>query len=115
MAHVDTSWMSSPDRECRDEPLETFITAGDADDEPPYPSPRARDLCLRCAVRPECLAWALDADPEGVWGGLSSYQRRQISKKQERKSCPGCGKSETIIQENNDEICMGCGVSWPVW
>lgn len=109
-------WMSSPDRKCAKEPLETFITVGDEDDEPPYPSPRARELCNRCPFRPECLKFAIDNDVDyGVWGGMSRYQREQISRKLERKSCPNCGGKDGIIKENNHEVCLACGISWPMW
>ncbi len=39
----------------------------------------ARAACARCAVRDACLAFAL-ADPslEGVWGGTSERERRQL-------------------------------------
>lgn len=108
-------WMSSPDRKCHKEPLETFFTQGDDHDEPHYPSPRARELCNRCPFRPDCLQFALNNDVDyGVWGGMSAFQREQISRKQSRKRCPSCGRSDTIIQENNDEICMSCCISWPI-
>jgi WhiB family redox-sensing transcriptional regulator len=111
-----THWMLSPERKCHGEPIETFVTTGDADDEPPYPSPRARALCNGCQFRPDCLQFALDNDIDyGVWGGMSAYQREQISRKQSRKSCPACGNKDSIVQENNHEVCLGCGVSWPLW
>lgn len=39
----------------------------------------ARATCARCEVRTDCLAFAL-ADPslEGVWGGTSDRERRQL-------------------------------------
>lgn len=109
-------WMSSPDRKCHKEPLETFITHGDEHDEPPYPSPRARELCSSCPFRPDCLQFALENDIDyGVWGGMSAFQREQISRKQSRKRCPGCSRTDSIIQEHNHEICMHCSISWPIW
>ncbi len=38
----------------------------------------AKQVCRRCAVRPECLAWALDHDERGVWGGTSEDERRRL-------------------------------------
>jgi len=38
----------------------------------------ARELCLRCPVRYECLTYGID-EPWGVWGGHSPSQRRRIS------------------------------------
>lgn len=113
---MSASWLTSGNRACRNEPPETFITSGDDDDEPPYPSPRARTLCNGCPERVDCLQYALDEGIEfGVWGGMSAYQRSLLSRKLPRKSCPGCGSKEGIITENNSEICLACGVSWPIW
>jgi len=38
----------------------------------------ARKICLECAVRYECLRFGID-EPDGVWGGHSTSQRRKIS------------------------------------
>ena len=37
----------------------------------------ARELCLKCPVRYECLEYGID-EPWGVWGGHSPSQRRRI-------------------------------------
>ena len=40
---------------------------------------RAKQLCLGCPVRTECLAEALDNRIEwGVWGGLTERERRSV-------------------------------------
>lgn len=113
---MSAHWLTSKERACDGEPAETFITPGDDDDEPPYPSPRARGLCAICPVRVDCLQFAIDNQIEfGVWGGLSAFQREQITRKQRRKVCPGCGYKDGIVQENGHEVCLGCSVSWPIW
>ena len=39
----------------------------------------ARQLCRSCAVRTECLAYALDHRIEfGVWGGMTERERRAL-------------------------------------
>ena len=39
----------------------------------------AKAICVRCPVRAECLAEALDNRIEwGVWGGLTERQRRAV-------------------------------------
>lgn len=39
----------------------------------------AREVCKRCAVTAECLAYALDTNERmGMWGGLSPKERRQL-------------------------------------
>lgn len=40
---------------------------------------RAKDVCMRCPVRTECLADALDHKTEwGVWGGMTERERRAL-------------------------------------
>lgn len=43
----------------------------------------ARLICRKCAVRAECLDYALRHNVTGVWGGKSEHQRRKM--KQERR------------------------------
>jgi WhiB family redox-sensing transcriptional regulator len=39
----------------------------------------AKSFCARCAVRAECLEYALRTrDPHGVWGGLNEMERRTL-------------------------------------
>ena len=40
---------------------------------------RAKDICLSCAVRHDCLDYALDIrEPHGIWGGLNELERKQL-------------------------------------
>lgn len=40
---------------------------------------RAKAICQRCPVRPECLEWALAIrEPYGVWGGYTEAERKQV-------------------------------------
>lgn len=40
---------------------------------------RARNICIGCEVRLECLAEALDNRIEwGVWGGMTERERRRL-------------------------------------
>ncbi|WP_441448327.1 WhiB family transcriptional regulator [Brachybacterium tyrofermentans] len=44
----------------------------------------AKRICLeQCPVREQCLAYALENDEQGVWGGLSRNQRKALQAKQE--------------------------------
>lgn len=113
--NVSSDFMNDPKRACKGAPLDAFITPGDADDEPPYPTPKARQLCNFCHVRTDCLMYALEHNIDfGVWGGMSAYQRELLGKKKARKKCPGCS-SVDIIVENNNEICLACGTSWDIF
>jgi WhiB family transcriptional regulator, redox-sensing transcriptional regulator len=35
----------------------------------------AKAVCARCAVRAECLSYALATMPEGIWGGTTEEER----------------------------------------
>jgi WhiB family transcriptional regulator, redox-sensing transcriptional regulator len=96
--------------ECAGADLDLFITPGDGD-EPPYPSPEATTFCDRCPVRTECLAVGMYWDADGVWGGMTRYQRHQITRKRERPVCPACS-STYLVNENGCQLCLGCGTSW---
>lgn len=62
-------------RNCRDIPTEVFYPErGDN-----LGMEAAKSICRKCVVREECAEFALQYDMEdGVFGGLSGNQRRQI-------------------------------------
>lgn len=40
---------------------------------------KAKQICLRCPVRVQCLEWALEVEePHGVWGGYSEQERKRM-------------------------------------
>ena len=40
---------------------------------------QAKSICKSCAVRRDCLAYALRIrEPHGIWGGLNEMERRQL-------------------------------------
>jgi WhiB family transcriptional regulator, redox-sensing transcriptional regulator len=40
---------------------------------------RAKAVCTRCSVRPQCLLLALESRAEfGVWGGLTTKERNRL-------------------------------------
>ena len=42
---------------------------------------KAKAVCGLCEVREPCLEFAISSgEPEGVWGGLNSRQRRRLSR-----------------------------------
>lgn len=64
---------------------ETFFPVDERADSPGVA--RAVALCGGCAVRDACLAWALAHPAEtaaGVWGGLTTGQRRELLAAQPR-------------------------------
>ena len=40
----------------------------------------ALQVCASCPVQAECLAYALDHEPVGVWGGMSARERLRINR-----------------------------------
>jgi WhiB family transcriptional regulator, redox-sensing transcriptional regulator len=64
--------------ECRESDPELFFpltTSGPS----VYQTDQARAVCVRCAVRAQCLAWSLTNNiTHGVWGGLSEQERRVL-------------------------------------
>lgn len=70
--------------------------------------------CLRCKVRDDCLAWALETDQEyGYWGGMTEEQRRKLTTTRSRVRCPDC-RSDAVAEVGRFEVCRACGLSWPV-
>jgi hypothetical protein len=39
---------------------------------------RVKVMCAGCVERGPCLAWALEHEPVGVWGGTSAAERRRL-------------------------------------
>lgn len=75
--------------------------------------PEVIAACAFCPVRSECLDWALIHDEAGVWGGLTELQRQQITTVRTRVRCPDC-RSERVAEQEHSEICLNCGLSWPI-
>ena len=47
--------------------------------DPSEPATQARAACAACAVRAECLAWALRTRQDyGIWGGTTEDDRRRL-------------------------------------
>ena len=44
------------------------------------PNRDAKRVCGLCAVRTECLEYALTNDEHGVWGGMSEQERQRIKR-----------------------------------
>lgn len=109
-AHTD-DWKERA--RCREAPIELFLTFDTDEDEPFYPPRAAEAYCNVCDVRVECLQYALENQEVGVWGGTTGYQRKQMGQEHNRVKCPGCA-STLLINENNVQLCLSCGVSWPI-
>ncbi|HSJ82232.1 MAG TPA: WhiB family transcriptional regulator [Acidimicrobiia bacterium] len=43
---------------------------------------RAREICMNCAVSPDCLEYALETNQRaGIWGGTTEDERRSVRRK----------------------------------
>ncbi len=71
---------------CRDVDSELFFPIGHTSAADLLQADQAKAVCWRCAVRPQCLNWALGDDtrpPEqfGVWGGYDELERQHLMRR----------------------------------
>ncbi|RSS82202.1 hypothetical protein EF919_39755, partial [Streptomyces sp. WAC02707] len=65
---------------------------------------RAKEVCMSCPVRRECLEWALDTEqPHGVLGGLTEEERRELLSLSGR-SRSGMPPGVARCEENRERI-----------
>lgn len=64
-----------------------------------------RRVCQDCPVRVECLTYAIENNErEGIWGGLTGYQRRGFAKGHiGYQVCPSCGA--TFAPSGPGQVC----------
>ncbi|HEY7821436.1 MAG TPA: WhiB family transcriptional regulator [Acidimicrobiia bacterium] len=69
-------WVPQPWRQhaaCKGHPVELFFAKKGG------PLGEAKEICMSCPVRLDCLQWAVDAGiPFGVFGGRSPRERRAL-------------------------------------
>ncbi len=54
-------------------------TTGERRDEREARESKAKRICAECAVRAECLDYAVAIrEPHGVWGGLNEHERAAL-------------------------------------
>lgn len=41
---------------------------------------KAKGYCGMCTYKTECLAWAMEVDEIGVWGGTTEIDRRKLKR-----------------------------------
>jgi WhiB family redox-sensing transcriptional regulator len=76
---TDQEWQA--DAACRSIPVELFfpLIEQESDD--------AKAVCLSCTVREPCLEFAIEAGERfGVWGGLTSQERRSVVSKRRARA-----------------------------
>jgi WhiB family transcriptional regulator, redox-sensing transcriptional regulator len=50
------------------------------------PGTEARGICGACPVRDDCLEYSIEADEDGIWGGLDQGERRNLRRRQRRRA-----------------------------
>lgn len=105
MSYPDTDWMD--DAFCRLFPKEIFFDDQREDE--------AKALCAVCAVQQQCLSYATTipgrkVDIYGVWGGLSQYERRGLTRTYAVRKPPTCGEESGYRKHLKDktEVCILC-------
>lgn len=112
-------WQDNPNRLCRNTPPEMWFpveidpSTGE-EVEPALAPPDTKKRCDLCPVRVDCLTWALREGVEGIWAGTTTYERTRLNSGNQRKRCVTCGSIEVVTEKHN-ELCLACGVSWPIW
>lgn len=60
------------------------------------PTAQIKAVCEGCPVRAECLAFALEDEGPGIWGGTSERERQKLRVGTERvRVCARCGDTFT--------------------
>ena len=65
----------------------------------------AKQICLACPVRTDCLEWSLvTCQDAGVWGGLDEEERREIRRARRRSAAAAAAMAETATASMPDEL-----------
>lgn len=69
---------------------------------------KARSICGSCLVPDECLAYALAHDERyGIWGGLTSSERRRIKPFPRKEPSPLCQRGHDRTPANTRRTAAG--------
>jgi WhiB family transcriptional regulator, redox-sensing transcriptional regulator len=104
--YTNTSTVASADwtarAACRDADPDELFVQGAAQN-------RAKNRCMGCPVRTECLADALDNRVEfGVWGGMTERERRAILRRR-----PNVTSWRQLLETARDEYERSAGGHLP--
>jgi WhiB family redox-sensing transcriptional regulator len=79
MAQAVETWQIKAS--CRGPQAEIFFPPSHAErkEEKLRREARAKSICATCAVRTDCLDYAIRIrEPHGIWGGLNELERKQL-------------------------------------
>jgi WhiB family redox-sensing transcriptional regulator len=63
---------------------------------------KAKAVCARCQIQPQCLRYALDAGSiQGIWGGTTEDERRRLLRRERRRvpAVPGHASAGSRVPE----------------
>ena len=94
-------WMSRG--ACRHADPELFFPISTVTGPAAWQAEAAKAVCGPCAVRAICLSYALEAVPEGIWGGTTADERRAARRRPFRHhaSTQPRGLISTAMTEEN--------------
>ena len=79
------------DAACREIAVELFFPPAEQESEV------AKSVCAECTVRQPCLEFALaEGERFGIWGGLTSQERRSVAAKRRKARLAGATASEAV-------------------
>jgi WhiB family redox-sensing transcriptional regulator len=82
-ARGSLSWMSRG--ACREAEPELFFPIAAATGPAARQAEAAKVICGHCAVRANCLSYALETMPEGIWGGTTQDERHALRRSTGRR------------------------------
>jgi Transcription factor WhiB len=59
---------------------------------------RAKAVCRTCIVRRQCLAYAIAANEEGVWGGMTEEERLRVAHRTRAWAEPAASGAEPAFR-----------------
>jgi WhiB family redox-sensing transcriptional regulator len=75
----------------------------------------AKAVCGPCAVRANCLSYALEAMPEGIWGGTTPDERRMERRRPSRRQASGQSRATaSAAMTGENATCAGHAAGRPV-
>jgi WhiB family redox-sensing transcriptional regulator len=109
------SWMSRG--ACRQEPdPELFFPVAAVTGPAARQVEAAKAVCGRCAVRTHCLSYALEAMPEGIWGGTTPEERRAARRRASRLQASALSRGTVSVAITADTVtCAEHAAGQPAW
>ena len=103
------SWMSSG--ACLQSDPDLFFPIATVTGPAARQAEAAKAVCRSCVVRKNCLSFALEAMPEGIWGGTTLDERRAVRRRPSRyQSGPQSRDPGSAVVTGGNATCAGHAV-----